>query len=312
MHMKNREFDDHILIHKDYFLREGDAQLGFCILDNLEEGVHSKGADAPHKHLFYEMVFIDEADGSHVIDYTEYKDLKNVAFVIAPEQSHYWKNVKNAKGILLYFSEEFLFHSSLSVSSVWELQLFREIAKTPAIYMDADIADTMRAITRLMLSEYRSRERDYPEVLRSCLSIILVHFYRYHEKLASQEEVPSLKLNTSQVVNRFRDLVSQNVALNLSVAEYADMLGLNQGTLNTHLKKRTGKSAGQLIRDEQLSEAKRLLVNTEFAVAEISEHMHFQDVAYFCRMFKRNTGYTPSRYRQEFKAYQKTLQDQKL
>ena len=310
--MKARKFEDHINIHKDYFLREEDAILGFRILDDLEEGVHCKGADAPHKHLFYEMVFVDEADGSHVIDYTEYKDLRNVVFLISPEQTHYWKNVTTGKGILIYFSEEFLVHSSVSVSSLWELQLFREIAKSPAIYMDEEFADSMRAVTALMLKEYSGKELDYPEVLRSCLNVMLIQFYRFHEKMYAHEKLPSLKLNTSQVVNRFQDLVSQNVALNLSVAEYADMLGLNQGTLNAHLKKRIGKSAGQLIRDEQLSEAKRLLVNTEFAVAEISEHMHFQDVAYFCRMFKRNTGYTPSRYRQEFKAYQKTLQDQKL
>lgn len=211
------------------------------------------------------------------------------------------------KGILIYFNEEFLFRSSITVSSVWEIQLFKEIAQTPAIYMNEEFAESMRTIARIMLKEYEEKRKDYPEVLRACLNIMLIQFYRYHEMAKEKEEGLSLKLSVNQLSLRFQNLISQKISENLSVKEYAEILGVSQSHLNEHLKKQTGKSAGILIREAQVQEIKRLFVNTELNVSEIAERMNFQDAAYFCRAFKRAVGVSPSQYRNECKARQEYL-----
>ena len=63
------------------------------------------------------------------------------------------------------------------------------------------------------------------------------------------------------------------------------------------LKKYTGKSASVLIHEAQVCEIKQLLTHTELNVTEIADLMNYQDVAYFCRAFKRQTGVSPSQYR---------------
>lgn len=292
------------VIHEDIFDPDGDALFGFCICDNVGESAFGDSAQIVHRHPFYEMVFIDEADGEHIVDYSSYSNLQNVVFLISPGQTHYWKNVTRAKGMLIYFNEEFLFQSSITVSSVWEIQLFKEIAQTPAIYMNEEFAHSMRMIGNIMLKEYKEKRKDYPEVLRSCLNIMLVQFHRFHQMAESKEEGVSLKLSANELSLRFQNLISQKVSQNLSVSEYADILGVSQGYLNEQLKKQTGKSAGVLIREAQMSEIKRLLVHTELNVAEIAEKMNYQDAAYFCRAFKRETGMSPSQYRNECKVRQ--------
>ncbi len=273
-----------------------DPEFGFCIYDNIDDSAFGDSAAFAHRHPFYEIVFIEDADGAHIIDYTAYDDLKNVVFLISPGQVHYWKNVTRAKGIPIYFQEEFLFQSSISVSSVWEIQLFKEMVEMPAIYMDEDFAQTMRAVCRMMLKEYESKSPDYAQVLRACLNILLIYFHRRHREIAHQgiERTPGM---AGELHLRLQNLIDQRVCENLSVSEYAEILGVSQSHLNEQIKKITGKTVGTLIREAQFSEAKRLLVNTELNVTEIAETMRFQDTAYFCRAFKRQVGMSPSQYR---------------
>ena len=292
------------VIHEDIFDPDGDALFGFCICDNVGESAFGESAQIVHRHPFYEMVFIDEADGEHIVDYSSYGNLHNVVFLISPGQTHYWKDVTKARGILIYFNEEFLFQSCISVSSVWEIQLFKEIARTPAIYMNEEFAESMRTIAKMMLKEYEEKRRDYPEVLRACLNIMLIQFHRFHEMAESKADGVSLKLSANELSLRFQNLISQKVMQNLSVSEYAEILGVSQGYLNEQLKKQTGKSAGVLIREVQMNEIKRLLVNTELNVSEIAMQMNYQDTAYFCRAFKREIGMSPSQYRSESRTRQ--------
>ncbi len=47
----------------------------------------------------------------------------------------------------------------------------------------------------------------------------------------------------------------------------------------------------------RLDNAKRLLCNQSLTVQQVCYRSGFQDVPYFCRLFKRTFGMTPSEYR---------------
>jgi AraC-like DNA-binding protein len=58
-----------------------------------------------------------------------------------------------------------------------------------------------------------------------------------------------------------------------------------------------GKSAGELIRDRLFLEAKRLLMNPELTISEVSGQLNFVDNSYFSRAFKKNVGISPEEFR---------------
>jgi AraC-like DNA-binding protein len=102
---------------------------------------------------------------------------------------------------------------------------------------------------------------------------------------------------TTELVRRYRQLVYQYFMEHRSVQFYADQLGVSVGHLSRSIKDATGHSASQIIRQEMIMEAKRLLVNTDLAVERISDQLAFNDPAYFGRFFKRETGFSPGSYR---------------
>jgi AraC-like DNA-binding protein len=83
------------------------------------------------------------------------------------------------------------------------------------------------------------------------------------------------------------------------VRDYADKLHVSERQLNDALRKTLGKTAGQLVQERVLLEAKRLLSNTDLSMAEIAYQLNFGDFAYFCRFFKKHTRFTPSAFRKD-------------
>ena len=61
--------------------------------------------------------------------------------------------------------------------------------------------------------------------------------------------------------------------------------------------KHFGISPKQFIIDLRIQKAKRLLAEGAWSVAMISEECGFSNPYHFCRLFKQNTGITPSEYR---------------
>jgi AraC-like DNA-binding protein len=55
--------------------------------------------------------------------------------------------------------------------------------------------------------------------------------------------------------------------------------------------------AGDVIRNRVILEAKRLLVNLDLSITEISYRLNFNDNSYFTKFFKKYVGSTPEEFR---------------
>jgi AraC family transcriptional activator of pobA len=80
---------------------------------------------------------------------------------------------------------------------------------------------------------------------------------------------------------------------------YANKLGMTVDRLNDHVKRATGVTAGHLIRQRVLSEAKRQLVFTTQPIHDISKELAFADPSHFARFFRKQTGTTPHEFREQ-------------
>lgn len=78
------------------------------------------------------------------------------------------------------------------------------------------------------------------------------------------------------------------------------MLYVTPNYLNALSKDVTDRSAGELIRDRILLEAKRLLTNAKMTISEIALELDFMDNSYFTRFFKKYEGVTPETFRKQF------------
>ncbi|WP_343069172.1 helix-turn-helix transcriptional regulator [Hymenobacter citatus] len=82
-----------------------------------------------------------------------------------------------------------------------------------------------------------------------------------------------------------------------SATDYADQLAVHVNHLNKMLKETTGRTTTDLISARMVQEAKLLLRQTQWSVAEIADSLGFGEVAHFSNFFKRQTACSPAAFR---------------
>ena len=103
---------------------------------------------------------------------------------------------------------------------------------------------------------------------------------------------------TGATVEALRKLLEEHFHQERQLAFYADKLAMTVDRLNDHVKRATGVTAGHLIRQRVLTEAKRQLVFTSQPIHEIAYDLAFSDPSHFARFFRKQTGTTPHEFRE--------------
>jgi transcriptional regulator GlxA family with amidase domain len=82
-----------------------------------------------------------------------------------------------------------------------------------------------------------------------------------------------------------------------SVPNLAERLGVSGRTLTRRFKMAAGLSIGDYALQRRLDEAQSLLRRTNLSVTEVADAVGLTDPSHFTRVFKKQLGLTPTRYR---------------
>jgi AraC family transcriptional activator of pobA len=104
---------------------------------------------------------------------------------------------------------------------------------------------------------------------------------------------------SQQLLQRFNLLLEERFITLHKVNEYAELMNVSPNHLSETIKKVTGKTAGELIQDRLVLEAKRLLLHSAITAKEIAYYLNFNDPSYFSRFFKTNAGLAPEEFRRQ-------------
>ncbi|HJV59336.1 MAG TPA: helix-turn-helix domain-containing protein [Albitalea sp.] len=99
-------------------------------------------------------------------------------------------------------------------------------------------------------------------------------------------------------VRRFRALVEQRFREQPPLAVFADELGITPTQLNRVCRQVLGHSALAVLHARLVLEAQRELAYTSMSVKQVAFALGFTDAGYFTRFFQRETGHTPSAWRE--------------
>ena len=157
------------------------------------------------------------------------------------------------------------------------------------IVMDA--CNTLRHVMSLK-SDFRDQMLD--DMIMVFMGILLA-FRQQNEGSAHPQK--------AYLSPRLFEAVVQNCHIHHDVDFYADMFCLSPKHFSTVIKNETGMPAGHWIRQIVVSRAKKMLISEPFVtIQNVSFRLGFADQTAFCRYFKRETGITPTDYRQGLKA----------
>jgi len=249
----------------------------------------------PHRHDFFEVLYLSKGSGFHVIDGNKYDIKPPCVFFMSPGQAHKIEFSGDIEGYIFIFTAEFYLINQTNQNRLIEFPFFFTIRQDnpPLEFFIKDDVDFIENLFRKAISETEKGESYSVDLLRSVLDLILASC----SVLYKTGETALQKGRGHILVKKFFQLVEENYHKNLTVNEYSGMLAITSNHLTQTVTELTGKTSLQIIKTKQLLEIKRLLLHSNLGVSEIAHLLNFSDQSYFSKFFKRETGVSPLQFR---------------
>ncbi|CAM3645635.1 AraC family ligand binding domain-containing protein [Pontibacter korlensis] len=137
---------------------------------------------APHRHTYYEIIWITEGSGTHIIDFQPYTFKGPCLFLQQPSHVHQIHKDGPTKGFVLKFNE-FVFSVDASVDNLLlKYGIFDNINVQPVLHLSTSDVDLLDDLMQKMLLEYKVPTSLSEEIVASYLKIFLLQVYKLKDK----------------------------------------------------------------------------------------------------------------------------------
>lgn len=230
----------------------------------------------------------------------EYVLKKDSMFIFGPRNILQVRSEEHFKAHVLVISPDLM--RSINIDTKHMMPLLLQFSTHPCIELAPEESQRLRSFIALVEREVQGPETDFARDIIS--ELIAATIYKVgdilHHYLAEHPEVERFVHNRAEEYFRhFIELLGEHYKQQRSVGFYARQLCITPKYLTTLIKRISGRSVSEWIDDYVIIEAKTLLKYANMSVQEIAYHLNFPNQSFFGSYFKRNTGMSPSQYKEQ-------------
>ena len=201
------------------------------------------------------------------------------------------------------FSEDALVYYVLFSSSFLEKNTFSTHMSltsmqmtNPILHLPDDIASVAKHVVDTLVEASNCQPSQLgPNKMLHIFNLLQTSFAELTRELLHTDTRPMDRKN--EIYQEYNQLVMKHYHEWHHVSQYAEAMHLTLPHLSSTIKQASDKTAGDLITDAILTDAKAQLRLTTLQIKEIAISLGFENVAFFNRFFKSHTGLTPKAYR---------------
>lgn len=150
-------------------------------------------------------------------------------------------------------------------------------------------------LTQIMLMYYKKNEfiaLDFKTAILRMLAFLYKHFREEQKSI-----YPKTKESSDERINKIIEQISRNYRENISLQSIADAEHISVHYLSRLFKKRTGAGFMEYLGQLRLAGAVNALLSSNLSVTKIALANGFSNVSSFNRLFLKQFGETPAKYR---------------
>jgi AraC family transcriptional activator of pobA len=249
-----------------------------------------------HRHSFYHFVFFTKGIGKQQIDFKTFDVKPNLIYFMIPGQVHSWNFESEPDGYLINFSTSYFSALLLNQEYLDKFSFFSGKPEQQVLVLNENTSHSITAIFENILKEGESAQPTNDDLVK----VLLMQLFIEVARTTNNTSNAAINPYNHTILRNFQHLIEENYTKLRLPKQYAELLYITPNHLNALCNDFLGTSAGKLIRDRIILEAKRLLINVDLRVVEIAEKLNFEDQSYFVKFFKKYEGTTPDKFRKQY------------
>ncbi|WP_163408676.1 AraC family transcriptional regulator [Flavobacterium ajazii] len=248
--------------------------------------------EEPHRHDSYLMVFFTNGSGIHEVDFDRFEIKKGSLFVLQPGQMHHWSLSEDIEGFVIIFSQE-LYNLYFGQKNINDYNFYHSIHNRPEMLFEAAEIHKILTYFNLLIEENSQQNNQQLDKMLNLLDCIHIEISRkYSETYSHKTHSYNIKISA------FEKLLEEHFKKEKLPSFYADKLNITLKHLNRICNEILQKTATEVIMNRVILEIKRMLTNKQLAVNEVALAIGYDDYSYFSRVFKKQTGVSPTAFRE--------------
>ncbi len=270
-----------------------DESFPFCI----QYGNHDKEMFMHGHEDFSELVIVLGGKATHIVGEEKFTVKKGDVFVMNQGICHGYDEAENLKICNIMFRPDSLIGESYDIKTLsgyhalflLEPKYNLENGFKSRLKLDPASFSQIEAIVKAAVTEFEGDSPARKTMVRSYFLQLVVILSRLYGSNVRHKEIEGISNAAAYMETNFAEEITTAQLVNISHYSQRHFIRLFSATYSV--------TPQQYLLSIRIRHASTLLRSTELSITETALRCGFSDPNYFCRIFKKSTGVTPSAYR---------------
>lgn len=251
-----------------------------------------------HFHPEIELVYIDKGGGKrHVGNHISYFNNSQLLLIGSnlPHMGFTDRLTIHGSETIIQMRPDFLGENFLDAPELNAIQRLFDRAKSGVLFNPVVKKEVGPKIKNLPKLSGIKRLLSFIEILHE-LAVT-----ENYSLLNSQDFSVEVYQQDNDRVEQIFKFIAKNFTRPISLDEISEEVSMTAPSFCRYLKKITGKTFTSLVNEYRTVHASKLLAEKPTSITDICYECGFNNFSHFNKIFKKNTGWSPSEYRNEMK-----------
>lgn len=261
-----------------------------------------------HGHDFIELVYIIRGEAQHCFEGDYYDIRSGDVFIINPGEVHTYfvqpgKQIEIINCLFLpeLIQENLLRGLGISQSmDYFYVHPFLDKNERFHHRLNLNGQDAARTLSLLegMIKELHDHHSGYSTVIRIQMLELLILLSRfYNQQRVNRIKKPNRGNENQLLIRRINGFLERHYDKKLSIPTLCELFNISSRQLNRVFKNETSVTVIERVHQIRIEKAKQYLIEGNDLIIDIANKVGYDDPAFFSRLFRRQVGCPPGKYR---------------
>ncbi|NDV81810.1 AraC family transcriptional regulator [Bacteroides sp. 51] len=253
-----------------------------------------------HFHSEYEIIYIKEGAGTRFVGDNVDKYNAGDLVLIGSNLPHYMKSDEiyhsgdstlRVKGTIIQFEKDFMYHAINHYPHFVKIKRMLDESHR-GIYFPANSSSKLNELlSAIPLLTGVDQITGFLQLLKEMSETDA------RQIISSADYTEDNMMYDTSRIDKVISYLNKNYNRPIHLEEVSSFAAMNPTAFCRFFKNKTGKSLKNYVLDMRIGYACKLLLMDNMNISQISVECGFDTISHFNKVFKKNTGYTPSQYK---------------